>query len=298
MKLTRNSVKALKIAAFTSLIALSSCSKDDNQQEEIVVEEYSQQEYSQQEDTELNETESNDSVEADSQSQDEQSPESYSLDEQVADEESTNDSELDEIVIPSTDEAEEVSEEHNKMAVNEEVEDTETESIEQETTEDAAPMEASRNAEQNNTEYAKNAAQGEARYYIVKPEDNLGKISQKLYGTSKKWKQLASENDLSNPNKLYPGDVIKYQVNQEVAQNSTNLSNPKTYVVGRGETLSKISKNIYGSAQYWKVIYRWNEAKITSPQLIYPNQKIQYYSKEQLTTSTDNFDRKTHQFAH
>jgi nucleoid-associated protein YgaU len=47
--------------------------------------------------------------------------------------------------------------------------------------------------------------------YTVQKGDTLQKISQKLYGTTKKWVKIFEMNKeaLKGPNKIYPGQVIK-----------------------------------------------------------------------------------------
>lgn len=47
-----------------------------------------------------------------------------------------------------------------------------------------------------------------------------------------------------------------------------------TYTVQSGDTLSKISKQAYGTTKEWKVIYEVNQAIIKDPNLIYPGQVI------------------------
>ncbi|MBU2102462.1 MAG: LysM peptidoglycan-binding domain-containing protein [Candidatus Omnitrophota bacterium] len=53
------------------------------------------------------------------------------------------------------------------------------------------------------------------REYIVEKGDTLQKISQKFYGTTKKWQMLYQENKdiLKGPDKVYPG--IKIRIPQE-----------------------------------------------------------------------------------
>lgn len=46
----------------------------------------------------------------------------------------------------------------------------------------------------------------------------------------------------------------------------------KTYTVAKGDTLSKIAKQFYGSAGQWKKIYEANKDVIKNPDLIYPGQ--------------------------
>lgn len=46
----------------------------------------------------------------------------------------------------------------------------------------------------------------------------------------------------------------------------------RTYTVVKGDTLSKIAKQFYGSAGQWKRIYEANKDVIKNPDLIYPGQ--------------------------
>lgn len=47
--------------------------------------------------------------------------------------------------------------------------------------------------------------------YTVQPNDSLGKISQKVYGSAKKWKKIfeANSDTLKSPDKIYAGQVLK-----------------------------------------------------------------------------------------
>ncbi len=47
--------------------------------------------------------------------------------------------------------------------------------------------------------------------YTVLPNDTLGKISVKVYGTAKKWKQIfeANSDKLKSPDKIYEGQELK-----------------------------------------------------------------------------------------
>ncbi|MEI8349773.1 MAG: LysM peptidoglycan-binding domain-containing protein [Candidatus Omnitrophota bacterium] len=51
-------------------------------------------------------------------------------------------------------------------------------------------------------------------YYKIEKNDTLQKISQKFYGTTKKWHKLYEENRdvLASPDKVYPGKTIKIPV--------------------------------------------------------------------------------------
>ncbi|MBI5145188.1 MAG: LysM peptidoglycan-binding domain-containing protein [Candidatus Omnitrophica bacterium] len=50
--------------------------------------------------------------------------------------------------------------------------------------------------------------------YTVQKNDTLQKISQKFYGTTKKWAKIyeANKDTLKGPNKIYPGQVLDIPV--------------------------------------------------------------------------------------
>ena len=48
----------------------------------------------------------------------------------------------------------------------------------------------------------------------------------------------------------------------------------RSYVVMRGDSLSKIAKREYGDANMWPRIYAANKATINDPNLIHPGQKL------------------------
>lgn len=48
----------------------------------------------------------------------------------------------------------------------------------------------------------------------------------------------------------------------------------KTYVVAKGDSLSKIAQRIYGDANQWRKIYEANRDIIKNPDLIYPGQTL------------------------
>ena len=55
---------------------------------------------------------------------------------------------------------------------------------------------------------------------------------------------------------------------------STAKAKAKTYTVKKGDSLSAISRKMYGDASKWKKIYEANKGVIgKNPNLIYPGQK-------------------------
>lgn len=48
----------------------------------------------------------------------------------------------------------------------------------------------------------------------------------------------------------------------------------QTYVVAKGDSLSKIAKQHYGDANQWRRIYDANRDQISNPDLIHPGQSL------------------------
>ena len=53
---------------------------------------------------------------------------------------------------------------------------------------------------------------------------------------------------------------------------SATAGEAQSYTVQKGDTLSHIAKQFYGSAGQWKKIYEANKDVIKNPDLIYPGQ--------------------------
>ena len=92
---------------------------------------------------------------------------------------------------------------------------------------------------------------------MVKKGDTLSAIASK-YNTS--YKSLAEYNNIKNPNKIYPGQIIKIP-NKEA-------SAPTTYIVKKKDTLSSIASKCNTT---WQKIYEKNKKIIgKNPNKIYP----------------------------
>lgn len=105
--------------------------------------------------------------------------------------------------------------------------------------------------------------------YIVQSGDTLAKISTRIYGNNKRWKEISSLSGLSNPSKIYPGDVVYYTLDQESTTFATAYEGVQRAVtqVQNGETLAKIAKRVYGKAGAWKSIWRQNDTIVNPDKL-------------------------------
>lgn len=61
---------------------------------------------------------------------------------------------------------------------------------------------------------------------------------------------------------------------EEGSSSTAPPPNDRTYTVVKGDSLSKIAKQVYGSASQWKKIFEANQDTIKNPDLIYPGQVI------------------------
>ena len=93
--------------------------------------------------------------------------------------------------------------------------------------------------------------------YIVKSGDTLSEIAEK-YNTT--YQKIAQDNNIENPNLIYPNQKLKIY---------TNVSQEKIYIVKSGDTLSEIAQKF--NTTYQKIA---KDNNISNPNLIYPNQKL------------------------
>lgn len=97
--------------------------------------------------------------------------------------------------------------------------------------------------------------------YVVKKGDTLSGIAQK-YNTT--YQKLAAYNSISNPDKIYPGQIIKIPNTKEIF--------PTTYVVKKGDSLSLIASKFNTT---WQILYEKNKDIIgDNPDKIYPGQVL------------------------
>ena len=96
--------------------------------------------------------------------------------------------------------------------------------------------------------------------YIVKSGDTLSAIAQK-YNTT--YQKIAQDNNIENPNLIYPNQKLKIYTN--VSQETNEI----IYIVKSGDTLSAIAQKY--NTTYQKIA---KDNNISNPNLIYPNQKL------------------------
>jgi nucleoid-associated protein YgaU len=135
-------------------------------------------------------------------------------------------------------------------------------------------------------------------FYIVQPGDTLGQISTIIFGTSRRWQDLASANNLDANTPIFPGDVLRYPEDSASASFESAYKNlPRSkVVVQKGDTLELIAERQLGNKAFWKLVWRWNEAIIAEPNKIFEGQSLDYIAAEELTALLS--DRKGLKSAH
>lgn len=113
-------------------------------------------------------------------------------------------------------------------------------------------QQSTNSGQENDTQTTNSATQT----YTVKKGDTLSGIASK-YGTT--YQELARINGIANPDKIYPGQVIK------INGSSTSI----TYTVQKGDTLTAIAKK-YGTT----INKIANDNNIADPNKIYTGQKL------------------------
>ena len=58
------------------------------------------------------------------------------------------------------------------------------------------------------------------------------------------------------------------------ASNASSPAGTKTYVVVKGDSLSKIAQRFYGDSDDWRRIFEANRDQIKDPDLIHPGQEL------------------------
>lgn len=124
--------------------------------------------------------------------------------------------------------------------------------------------------------------------YIVEAGDTLGKISQKIYGTTGRWNELATLSGLSNPSRIYPGDLVYYTLDESAVSFATAYESVQrgTENVQPGDTLATIAQRIYGSSKAWRSLWRHND-NIDNPDILTAGSAVYYVPSGSATAAVN-----------
>ncbi len=110
--------------------------------------------------------------------------------------------------------------------------------------------------------------------YKVQSGDTLMKISFAKYGTIYRWREIYESNkeQLPDINRLEPGTVLVLNGEEFVVIRK----NGTPYLIRRGDTLGKISQQVYQDPKKWPVLWRNNPQLIKDPNKIYAGFTLYY----------------------
>lgn len=103
--------------------------------------------------------------------------------------------------------------------------------------------------------------------YIVQKNETLMMVAFKLYGDYGKWRDIANRNSGSlKGSQLRAGMKLKYDLPSEAFEWNPQ-GNP--HLIRTGDTLGKISTEVYGTQKKWKSLWDNNRPLIKDPNRIY-----------------------------
>jgi lysozyme len=112
--------------------------------------------------------------------------------------------------------------------------------------------------------------------YVVKEQDSLWKISEKIYGSGYNWVDIVKENKIQNPNLLYVGTKLIIPnvkpIRIAAVQDSSESITDNSYTIKTGDNLWDIAVRAYGDGYKWTELSHVN--KLTNPDLIFAGNKI------------------------
>jgi LysM repeat protein len=114
---------------------------------------------------------------------------------------------------------------------------------------------------------------GDTQSYKVKKGDTLMKIAFESSGDVYRWKEIyeANRDKISDPNGLKRGTVL-----QVVFVRSGGPQDGEKYLIQKGDTLGKISSNLYGTPRKWRELQQKNSELIQDPNRIFAGFYLYY----------------------
>lgn len=106
----------------------------------------------------------------------------------------------------------------------------------------------------------------EDEVYEVRAGDNLWGIALEEYGDGFMWTKIAEENNIKTPGTILVGQKIKLP-KLEIEKEEV-VSDSGEYTVLKGDSLWKISVEVYGDGYAWPKVWESNKDLIANPNLI------------------------------
>lgn len=116
---------------------------------------------------------------------------------------------------------------------------------------------------------------GTVKKYLVQKNETLMMIAFKIYGDYGRWKEIANFNSdlLKGSNLVGEGMTLSY----EAPAKEFNWNPQGTpYLIRTGDTLGRISKQVYATEKKWKLLWDNNKPLIKDPNKIYAGFSLYY----------------------
>jgi nucleoid-associated protein YgaU len=129
---------------------------------------------------------------------------------------------------------------------------------------------------------------GQSTTYTVKSGDTLMKIAFELYGDLYQWKRIYDSNKekIADQNRLEKGTVLTVEA---PASPISIERNGERYLIKTGDTLARISDDVYGSERKWKKIWENNRQMIQNPNRIYAGFFLYYLMSDEDQREKEEF---------
>jgi len=119
-----------------------------------------------------------------------------------------------------------------------------------------------------------------ARTYTIQPGDTLSSVAVALFGTERRWVDIAQANPTIDPTRLKVGQIIKLpsRIDIETADRVTQPAPGLVveYIIRPNDNLSSIAQQYYGNPNQWRYIYNANRDKIGgNPDILQAGMKIE-----------------------
>ena len=117
------------------------------------------------------------------------------------------------------------------------------------------------------------ASKGSLQEYKIKKGDTLMKIAYRFLGDISRWKEVYQTNKdkIPDANAIPVGVVIQVDISR-----AAETPEGDKYLIRTGDTLGKISSQLYGTPTRWKEIYEKNKQLIHDPNKIFAGFYIYY----------------------
>jgi nucleoid-associated protein YgaU len=133
--------------------------------------------------------------------------------------------------------------------------------------------------------YESTPSQGSSNQnYVVEAGDTLARISKKIYGTVDRWQELANNNNISDPTKIFPGDELSFELVGNQAVNFASVLGKlqtKTVIVKKGDTMQSLAQQVFGPKASWRQLYAYNKSTVSNPNKIHVGQSLSYVPADQ-----------------